>query len=130
MNSLYLVGNKITVIKKFAFVGLEKLNKLSLSNNCIDTIEQNGMDGLPNLDSLSLKNNRLSFLGYNCFVKLTNLKNLDISFNLFNACKNFSFEGVNKGVLLNLSNNRIDSEPDELELLEIQANEYHVFLIK
>ncbi len=88
------------------------------------------MDGLANLDSLSLKNNRLTFLGYNCFVKLVNLKNLDVSFNFLEACKNFSFEGVNKGVLLNLSNNLIDSEPYELELLENQANEYKVFLIK
>jgi len=88
------------------------------------------MDGLHSLDLLNLKNNRLSFLGYNCFVKLVNLKNLDISFNLFGSCKNFSFEGVNKGVLLNLSNNRFDSEPYELELLENQANEYNVFLIK
>lgn len=130
MNSLYLCGNRITVIKNYAFVGLDKLSKLSLCNNKIAQIEQNAMDGLSNLDFLNLKNNKLCLMAHGCFAKILNLRNLDLSFNLFKKCENFSFEGIRKGVLLNISNNPFEDDSDQNDFFENQANDYGIFLIK
>ena len=129
LNSLYLIGNKIQKIKKFAFAGLEKLNKLSLCNNRIEVIESNGFDGLTNLDLLNLKNNQLETIKPNSFGKLVNLRNLDLSFNQIESCEKFSFKGIRTCVLLNVSNNKMDYNPTEKQVFEDLAKEFNVFLI-
>jgi Leucine-rich repeat (LRR) protein len=60
---LYLMNNKIEVLKDGVFSGLKSLRRLDLSNNQLRKLNKNVFNGLDNLDDLDLSGNPLDDVG-------------------------------------------------------------------
>ena len=67
MKRLYLVGNKLEILKKNMFSGLGNLTSLRVSHNLIYKIEFGTMANLTSLREVYLWNNRLQTIKINIF---------------------------------------------------------------
>ena len=76
---LDLSNNKLTVLPKDAFFGLDKLQSLDVSSNSISTLHGGAFNGLHNLLKLDLSYNNISLVDEATFAELSNLKHLDLT---------------------------------------------------
>lgn len=95
LGKIFLNENKIQIIEKNAFTGLEKsLTFLNLTDNRLEYLKSYYFSGLKKLDTLGIKKNMISFIEVNTFKDLTSLKSLDLD-------RNSLFE-IEPGVLSSL----------------------------
>ncbi|KAF2901944.1 hypothetical protein ILUMI_04238 [Ignelater luminosus] len=94
-NILDLNNNKLTIISKNTFIGIQNLTKLRLDNNKISTIEYDAFSGLNNLLILYLNNNQINNLVENVFYNLNKLEILNLSDNQLFTLNSETFHGLN-----------------------------------
>lgn len=157
IKTLDVSDNRIRVLTGYAFSKLRRLNVLDLSENEINAIADKAFHGLRSLRTLDLSNNRISALPAEVFKEAVNslkelkLRNnsidllppglvanmnqlvaLDVSSNLLTSTglSSETFSGLIRLVLLDLSNNKIDtldpaifSDLYTLQILNLRYND-------
>ncbi|KAH8394768.1 hypothetical protein KR222_005158 [Zaprionus bogoriensis] len=115
LNSLELEGNKISVIDKDAFKGLEEnLQYLRLGDNNIHAIPSEALRPLHRLRHLDLRNNKINvladdaFTGYGDSLTFLNLQKNDIK-----VLPSTLFENLNSLESLNMQNNKLQRIPQD-----------------
>ncbi|XP_071039126.1 chaoptin-like isoform X1 [Parasteatoda tepidariorum] len=110
LNSLFLGGNHISIIKESVLTELSNLTILNLDGNYIYDVDVNSLP--VSLSSLSLSNNILKKVPLHAIYKLRNLKFLYLSGNLLKRLPCPFVMWTAKLEKLDLSNNLIEYMPD------------------
>ena len=130
LESLWLVGNALTVLPPGIFRGLSNLETLHLADNQIDSLEPGAFDSLTSLTYLNLSDNTITSLPEDVFNDLASLTYLDMGFNSLENLSPNQFRGLDSLEFLLLEFNRLTSLPDgvfkglgALVELELVSNE-------
>lgn len=103
------LGNKISVVRRESFKGLDKLARLDLDSNAIQ-LSPNLFSELKQLNSLSLIFNRIDDIPRDTFADLSNLMWLYLGHNDIRSIDKNSFSGLSSSLLfLWLNDNKISS---------------------
>lgn len=103
------LGNKISVVRRESFKGLDKLARLDLDSNAIQ-LSPNLFSELKQLNSLSLIFNRIDDIPRDTFADLSNLMWLYLGHNDVRSIDKNSFSGLSSSLLfLWLNDNKISS---------------------
>ncbi len=106
LSYLSLTGNKLQIIDKFMFYGLNELDTLALDANSIERLPAQVFYFVPNLKVLTLCNNKISNIDPSAFDRLHALEILDLSHNLL-ATRIAFMEPLTGLLLANLSYNHL-----------------------
>lgn len=103
------LGNKISVVRRESFKGLDKLVRLDLDSNVVQ-LSPNLFSELKQLNSLSLIFNKINDIPKDTFADLSNLMWLYLGHNDIRSINKNSFSGLSSSLLfLWLNDNKISS---------------------
>ncbi|XP_057290728.1 slit homolog 3 protein-like [Hydractinia symbiolongicarpus] len=98
--------NKIRIIRKDQFLGLNSLAKVTIKHG-LKVIEGGAFSRLPNLTRIEVSNNNLTVLTSRSFSNLKNLKFLYLRHNHIAKIQDSAFFNLKKLIVLNLFKNKI-----------------------
>jgi hypothetical protein len=100
-----MVGNNMTFLKDYSFLGADNLRVLDLHDNGIEMISPNAFHGLKKVENISLDLNDIWKLDFLLFRMLTNLKSLSLSGNKIIQISNFDKKSYPELSTLDLTGN-------------------------
>jgi hypothetical protein len=89
LETILMVGNNMTFLRDYSFLGADNLRVLDLHDNGIEMISPNAFHGLKKVENISLDLNDIWKLDFLLFKILTNLKSLSLSGNKIIQISNF-----------------------------------------
>ncbi len=136
LQRLVLSENRITVLNRDVFAGLNSLIYLDISQNNIKFLPPNLFKDLINLDFLELSSNQIEIIPEGLFKNLVNLELLDLSGNKIDLVEQSAtiFQNLRKLKILYLGDNEIKDIPEglfrdlvDLKEIDMSDNQFEVF---
>lgn len=136
LKNVFLMKNRLAVIKTWAFNNLPELKHINLSENRIVRIETDAFIELPSLKTINLNKNMLKELPRGLFRNISTLWTLVLSHNDFSKVEPYTFDGLRNLQQLKLNYNHLTVLPEKvfhgltnLRELDLSHNELKVRLL-
>jgi len=111
IDTIDLIGKKVTTLNKNDLQGLSKLNWLRLGSNQIEHLEDDLFLENPNIKFLGLSNNRIKKLSAKTFAPLSQLEKVNFDQNQIEIIEEGTFKYSVKLKAISLNNNKIKNLP-------------------